>query len=204
MSKENIILSYTFDELAKEVQEKTLDRYRDFNVEYVDWSEFVLDYWKEKLEKIGFADAKIYFSGFSSQGDGACFEARMYHAQLLNSLIMCYDKAIALQAEKCLWLYENGLLLFSINRNSFASRYCHEKTAYLDIDNIYSNKVRDSTYWNTITDDIKGTLEELRLDLCKQIYRDLKTEYNYQTSDVAIKETFEANEYEFTIDGKIF
>ena len=205
MPKENIVLSYRFDELSEEVQEKTLDRYRDFiNMDMdFDCYGFLLDDWKERLESIGFTDAKIYFSGFSSQGDGSVFEASIDNEKLLDSLIMCNSYDTAKQAEKCMFLCAEGFLNFSIQRNSFANHYSHEKTAYIQSE-IENGKISDSSYWNGIIDDITEATEELRLDLCRQIYKELENEYDFQTSDAAIRYTFEANEYEFTIDGKIF
>ena len=40
-----------------------------------DWHEELIEEWVEKLAGLGFADADIRFSGFSSQGDGANFKA---------------------------------------------------------------------------------------------------------------------------------
>lgn len=39
-------------------------------------------------------------------------------------------------------------------------------------------------------------------DLCRWIYNRLREEYEYQTSDEQVAEGLEANEYEFTADGK--
>lgn len=41
-----------------------------------EWWDCVEDDWKERLEKKGFMDPKISFSGFWSQGDGASFTCR--------------------------------------------------------------------------------------------------------------------------------
>lgn len=198
--KKHTITTYEFNELKPEVQEKTLNRYRNFNTDYYDWYNFLLDDWTERLESIGFSSAKIYFSGFSNQGDGAVFEASINHDKLLNSIIMCNDYDTAKQAEKCLFLQDSGLLYFNLQRNSYANRYDHEKTACITVE----RKISDSSYWNEIIKSITSVIEELRINLCRQIYKELENEYNYLTSDAAIKETFEANEHEFTVDGKIF
>lgn len=65
---------YSFDELSKKIQEKVLDDLRQIEVEFDNWYDNVYYDWKEKLESKGFIDAKIHFSGFWSQGDGACFD----------------------------------------------------------------------------------------------------------------------------------
>ena len=39
-------------------------------------------------------------------------------------------------------------------------------------------------------------------DLCSWLYKTLEAEYDYMTSEAAIIETIEANEYEFDENGK--
>ena len=67
---------YKFDELSDEAKEKVLEKHRDINVDDSHWYEFTMEMWKEKLKEAGFDDAEIHFSGFWSQGDGACFDAK--------------------------------------------------------------------------------------------------------------------------------
>jgi hypothetical protein len=52
--------------------------------------------------------------------------------------------------------------------------------------------------------DALGIVEETRHNFCREIYRALETEYDYLTSEEAIIETIEANEYEFTEDGELY
>jgi hypothetical protein len=85
---------YSFQELldlAKEgkVQQKALERARSWLQEAAtdfDWYSCVVDFWKEVLNQIGFEDAKISFSGFSSQGDGASFTATVDLDKLVGFL----------------------------------------------------------------------------------------------------------------------
>jgi len=64
---------YEYDELTKEAQEKVLEKLWDLNVDY-DWWECVYEDATIIGKLMGIDISKIYFSGFSSQGDGACFE----------------------------------------------------------------------------------------------------------------------------------
>jgi elongation factor P hydroxylase len=68
---------YTFEELAHEVQKKVVERERSINVEDSYWYEPIIEDWTEELQQRGFEQVKILFCGFGSQGDGACFEARI-------------------------------------------------------------------------------------------------------------------------------
>jgi len=51
-----------------------IEKHRQINVECMDWWECVYENFKERMAKVGIEVDKIYFSGFWSQGDGACFE----------------------------------------------------------------------------------------------------------------------------------
>jgi len=50
--------------------------------------QFIIDYWIEKLQDIGFEDAQIEYTGFYSQGDGASFTASVNIEKLINTLTM--------------------------------------------------------------------------------------------------------------------
>lgn len=64
-------------------------------------------------------------------------------------------------------------------------------------------------WWNSDESnyDIENELEELKENFLKSLLEDyrimLQQEYEYQTSKEAIIETIEANEYEFTQDGRM-
>lgn len=44
--------------------------------------------------------------------------------------------------------------------------------------------------------------EQLRLDLCGAIYKDLEEEYSYRTADEQLAEDAEANDYTFDANGR--
>ncbi|OGP52437.1 MAG: hypothetical protein A3K30_05445 [Deltaproteobacteria bacterium RBG_13_51_10] len=81
---------FRVDELPEDVRQAVIDEYRDCNVDYEEWSESSIEDFKKKAENAGFdirtrteegfkgktyQKPAIYWSGFSSQGDGASFEA---------------------------------------------------------------------------------------------------------------------------------
>ncbi|MEI2421404.1 hypothetical protein V6O07_14115, partial [Arthrospira platensis SPKY2] len=51
-----------------------IEAHRYINVEYYDWYEYEYEFFKKDMAEVGVEVRKIYFSGFGSQGDGACFE----------------------------------------------------------------------------------------------------------------------------------
>jgi hypothetical protein len=54
-------------------QAALIERYRDINVDH-DWWDSEYDYVMAQMLRAGFRVGNIYFSGFWSQGDGACFD----------------------------------------------------------------------------------------------------------------------------------
>jgi hypothetical protein len=64
---------YKFSELTKGAKQKALDQLRDINTDNNDWHDPVLTGAKEDLIAAGYENPEILYSGFYSQGDGACF-----------------------------------------------------------------------------------------------------------------------------------
>jgi len=191
---------YMFDELPDESKDLAIENYRDINVDH-DWYDFSLDYHKERLEKIGFTNAEIHFSGFWSQGDGACFDAHIDIITILNNWLFTADNyRDARKYQRWLILAEHGLLdnAFNIAKNSYGYHYSHERTRYIDI-YFVPDCLSDSE-----AQEVAERLESMRLDLSQEIYKSLESEYDYLTSDEIIAESLIINEYEFTEDGKIY
>ena len=65
-----------WEALDKRRKEKLIDKHRDVNVDY-EWWDYTHENFKEQMKEIGVHVEKIYFSGFYSQGDGACFDGRV-------------------------------------------------------------------------------------------------------------------------------
>ena len=69
---------FKFSELDDRAKERARDWYRNGALDY-EWWDCTFDDAKQCLALAGFDVDKIYFSGFSSQGDGACFNGS-WHA----------------------------------------------------------------------------------------------------------------------------
>ena len=185
---------YKFNELEDKVQQKVLENLSDINVDCEWWSECTIEDYTAKLAEIGFEDAKIYLSGFCSQGDGACFDARINLEKIIKHI---GDKKF----NRLVKLWHNGYLGMTIERNSYANHYCHQRTRYIDMERFTSDRHRRL---DALCELLKDYVAELRLELSTEIYRALEKDYDYLTSKEAIIETIEANEYEFLSTGKIF
>ena len=87
---------------------------------------------------------------------------------------------------------------FQINASiALHGRYCHEYSMAIEAE-------RDSPTWQPMTDDAEDTVTEAMRDLARWLYRQLRSEYEHQTSDEAVDEIVSANEFTFTADGKRF
>lgn len=176
-----------------EVKEKAIEENRYINVDFDNWGDYVIEEWKEKLKNIGFCNAKIYFSGFFSQGDGACFDNDAYHMDL--DLLL---KNVDLTDEEREKIY-NLKSDFELTIERIGFHYCHENTRVINLEQFY---IEDEESKNLLYH-FENLLEDLRESLCVQIYEDLEKEYYSLTSDDAVYETLQANEYYFEENGTI-
>ena len=95
------------------------------------------------------------------------------------------------------WLnFFNVLDEFSFNIRTINHHYSHENCHRLELDGYTGRDNVDS-----IVDDCANELNELRRSLCQAIYSSLRDKYDYLTSDEAIAESLESNEYEFDVNG---
>ena len=62
---------YKFNELSDKAKEYARDKYRE-NFDFSLCSDYVFEECKELFKLLGVSVDRFYYSGFSSQGDGAC------------------------------------------------------------------------------------------------------------------------------------
>ena len=150
---------------------------------------------------IGIEIDNIYFSGFCSQGDGACFVGA--YSYVKNGI-----KNVKEYAPKDTELHRIAEALQEIQKTCFYSisasvkhsgHYYHKYCTDIDVDFENENGLGD--YYDSEKEE---SIAELLRDFMEWIYRNLETENDYLTSEEAIIETIKANEYDFTEDGKIF
>ena len=141
----------------------------------------------------------IWFSGFGSQGDGACFEGAYRFATGAR-------KAIRAQAPQDSELHRIADALQAIQRRNFyqlradvsqRGRGCHEYSMSIAVE-------PDNPNNQEMTADAENGVVELLRDLARCLYRQLEREYEYQTSDTVTDEAILANEYTFTGNGRRF
>jgi hypothetical protein len=170
---------YQFSELSEPAKDKAVEKLYDINTDY-EWWDLTEDEETGKLIQQGFKDAKIMFSGFSSQGDGACFTC--------SSI----DFDIFLNGKY------KGLDISANITHSWRHYFATSTTVNLYDESSLADLSEDK--YDTIQKDIENERERLG----NEIYRTLEKEHEYLTSEPAIIESIESNEYEFTKDGELF
>lgn len=138
----------------------------------------------------------IRYSGFSSQGDGASFTGYYYYTKGCSKAIRAEfptDKTLHTIADGLTALQrKHGYKLAA--KITQRGRYSHQFSMYAEVENDERN----------VTSETENELQELLRDFAGWIYRGLEAEYNWRMSDDQVDESIEANEYEFTENGKIY
>ena len=204
---------HLIDELAPEARDRARDWYRTDAVPE-DWYDVVLDDFaaicgllgvRLKTRRVplfggGYRKAPcIWFSGFASQGDGACFEGVYAYMPHAVACIRCH-------APDACDLHDIAARLQAIQRRNFyqlvgdirhKSRYYHENSMEISVE-------RDAANAQPPTPDAEAVVDEALRDLARWLYLQLDAEYDSLTSDTAVDEALAANAVTFTADGVRF
>lgn len=205
---------YKFDELSNAAKEAARAWYRDGLLDY-DWYDAVYED-AERIAVIFGIDldrrntgrktfdgneatkVAIYFSGFYSQGDGACFEGRYSYAKQASKKIRAYapaDAALHSIADRLFVLQkDNGYRLEARVRHS--GHYYHSGCTEITV----SDKRTGDIVGGAVERELDGILREFMA----WIYQALENESDYLCSDEVIDESIRSNEYEFTAAGSIY
>jgi len=209
---------YSFDELSPEAKERAIQKTReDESYMFYDWWDGVYDCFAEDMKVHGIDVDKIYFRGFCSQGDGACFtgHVNLTTEQLLSALPDQLRKDLVTFNAKCKLLGYSTLDMSYRARIEHSGHYYHSgcmrigsgynvdvEESDVDDDALFEEMVR-------LRDAIDGRIEydDLALEIARghadDLYKDLEKEYEYLTSDEVIAEHLIANDYEFDEDGNL-
>lgn len=167
---------YKFNELNEKAQQKALLDLCYINVEY-DWWQFTYD----DAKTIG-----LKITGFDIDRGNYC------EGELMQSL-----------SEVCYLIFENHGEHCETYKTAKAylaewAKLVKEHSDGVDIDKVSEDKEYE---FDELADELE---EQFRMSLCEDYKIILQHEYEYLTSEEAIKETIIANEYDFTADGKLF
>ena len=204
---------YPIEELPETAKESARAWYREACLDH-EWYDFVFEDFETICQILGIAlrtspvklmgggtreKPHVFFAGFSSQGDGASFEGQYSHARGAA-------KGIRAHAPQDTELHRIADALQEAQRRNFfqlrttirqRGNYCHEYGMAIEIE-------RDSPTWQPPTDGAEDTVIEALRDLARWLYRQLRSEYEHQTSDAVVDEAIAINELTFTAEGRRF
>lgn len=143
-------------------------------------------------------DPCIYYSGFWSQGDGACFEGTYRYqkggAKAVEEECGGQDKELIRIAQ--------GLQDVQ-RKNFYRLRASTVQCGHYQHSGCMSVSVEDCENLYRDLGDAEDTVTQLLRDFADWIYARLEAEYDYRTSDAVVEENIRANEYEFDEHGSI-
>lgn len=180
-----------WDQLDKSSQQKLIDKYRDIDTDH-GWWEYVYEQFKEKCNELGIEVDKIYFSGFWSQGDGACFEGSVRDWE---KFLTGMGKPELYEVTKKLEASDSSMDIHPMMSWTHSGHYYHEYCVTFDSD-LYIENPYDAnddplrhTAWGAVHGD-GGPLyphEDAMIDhirgLMRNLYKQLECEYDDLSSD---------------------
>lgn len=171
------IKAFQFEELDSQTQEKIIENNRTINVDSDFWYQCELDNYKTELKIKVKNEFDIY--------------RRTINITIEDSFETA-EKIINFFGKKSSIVYIAKT--FIRDRDTLVKKYGegNEKDGY---------GVKEE-FWSEYDEEIEYLEEEFRKEIAEEILSMLNSQYKYEISDDAIKETIIANEYEFQEDGE--
>lgn len=187
---------------------KTIDKHRHINVDGIDWWEYTYNEFTESMEQVGIEVDNMYFSGFWSQGDGACFDGRIADTKLfIDKHFTPTDYPMIRKL-----LSSGGAITF---RCKHSGHYYHENCTSFDVDcDLFAYVMDKPTDFHEQVvermdeqldlemDDFEKASVEIFKNHMRTLYRTLEEEYDYLVGDEAVTETIIANDLNETDEGE--
>ena len=191
---------------AKEQAFKRHQEYAQSNDYY--WWESTMEYWVEKLEALGIHTSleQMHFSGFGSQGDGACFTGSINlkqfleaHPDLKQEHVNLYMAVIPFDGRGAACEYFD----LELTRHG-STNYNHEKSVHLgswDINILPELDDDEGEDYERYMMEAESDIEAQCRDYMKEIYRDLEKDYEYMQSMECFLESVDYKD--FDSDGEL-
>lgn len=174
---------YKFDELSEEVKNKVIENLYDINIDYSWWDMTTSEDFPAQLNEIGLYGTKFYFD-LDRNDYLYCDDLAVDNIEKLLKAVN-----VDLRTKEAKSIIENG---FSVNKTYYASGAKN----FIDLGYGVIDTAKSLDIENSIHALLEDTLENFK--------NQLKKEYEYLTSDESIIDTIEANDYQFTAEGKLF
>jgi hypothetical protein len=187
---------FKFDELNESAKDTARNWWKEL-ARNDDWFEYTFEDVTECGALLGITVDKIYFSGFWSQGDGACFEGSYQYRKGAGAAIAAHtggcDTLVTLAKE--LQDIQKKALYCLTATVRHSGRYYHEHSADIDVEHKNGHFINET---------LETSIKEYMRDFMRWIYRELEKAYNDYMSNENVDENIRINEYTFTANGERF
>lgn len=177
--------------LSPDRRNELLEQYRYRDVCNYEWWDCVEEQFKEQCLEVGVRVEKMYFSGFSSQGDGACFEGAVadwtkYLAVLKHPEWVEFSGDWSARCSSSGHYSHSGTMRLSSEFPLDRTNPYDEDEAPLQFSawEVKNPNVPTETQLLDLEDEILDDLKS-RAD---QLYKDLEAEHDYLTDDDTVVE----------------
>lgn len=191
---------YTYAELSDSAKQKAHEKYGMPGDNF--WSEYVIDDAKQIASLMGWNIEKVYFSGFYSQGDGACFVGTISYRKGCASAVRQRapeDKELHRIADA--WQKLQARFFYSLGAKvQHSGHYYHEYCTRFECED-----TRHPYGWlpDKQAAEIEEEIKEMARDYMRWIYRQLESAYDFECSAETFAENAAANEWQFTESGEM-
>ena len=211
---------YQFDELSPKAKEKARDWWKELEAQDCDLSVVTDDFiriaelfgisiktysqpWvNTSTGKSGVAQKdSVFWSGFSSQGDGASFEGTYAYKPGFYNAVTTYapqDGKLRDIAARLLQLQKANGYRISATISLYQGHYVH--SGMMDCEIFSANEGVENP--RVFTPNAEKEFTDIMRALADWLYRQLESEYVSHFEDEYVDEQITGNEYEFTEDGK--
>jgi hypothetical protein len=186
----NDIEVFSIDELADDVKPDVLGKFRETVVDFP-WDTDEIECIISELEKFGLIDGTILYSGFWSKGDGACFNNAILDIREWSQTEPT-DRYPTIRK----YFDEDSYNLYCHVRHS--GYYYHENCMDFIFDDILVDEIPLSEW-----DELKCSVIAWFKDEAKKAYRRLEKTYEAATTDEAVIDFLNANDYLFDNEGHV-
>lgn len=185
------------NDIDDQQRSELIDKHWDINVDH-EWWDCTYDEFKLDMQTKGIEVKDINFSGFYSQGDGACFTG------IIDMKVFLKIHNLEQEFMGATFFASQNELYATIDR-THSSHYSHEHTVEVNLqEDTYNDydegDLRSEVYekMSDILNDEWARLDDVVTEICRgymqDLYSKLRDEYEYLTSKEVIWETIVAND----------
>ena len=177
---------YKFEELTEEAQQTAMSRLGDINVDY-DWWEYdgLLDLTQEEMDKVGIVVGEI---------DSVLFSYKIREFDLERGQYIQFDNIVCTNDEAFRRFLEISEELW-VQCAYYFENHTRNSNTHLDL---HTNETPTAEEGEILDRAIEIMAEKIH-----SAWVSLRNQQEYLTSEEAIKDTIQANEYEFYENGKL-